>query len=129
MAREKWPPPGDLDTETKREWRRVRDILVARGDLTADDDAALLALERLVHARMLLRACRVERADKVKAKGSMGQDVAHPLIAIEVKAEADIAAAMNDLLITPRSRKSDARDDAGAAAKAGGGRVARGSFG
>lgn len=134
MSTEKWPPPGDLEAVEKREWRTKRNILAERGDLTKDDDACLFTLERLVRARQLLRLSRDERRDpatkkhKLMSKGSMGQDVPHPMLAVEAKAEADIAAALDALLMTPKSRKSDSKDDRGGAG-AGGGNVPRGAFG
>lgn len=129
MAREKWPPPGDLEDIEKKEWREVRKVLISRGDLTAEDDACLIALERLCRARQQLRMSRMERCFALTTTGSMGQLVRHPLLDVERQAEADIASAMGDLLLTPKSRKSDSKDDQGAASKQGGGRVQRGAFG
>jgi phage terminase small subunit len=129
MATEKWPPPADLEDIEKREWRAKRNILKQRGDLNDEDDSCLMTLERLVRARQLLRLARMEREHQLTATGSMGQLVVHPLIGVENKAEADIAAALSDLLMTPKSRKSDDKDDRGLAGKPGGGRVARGAFG
>jgi P27 family predicted phage terminase small subunit len=102
MSRERVPPPGDLDAQSKRLWRKTRKALQAQ-HTWRDSDDELLA--RYVRACERARLAREAMAGELTATGSKGQNVAHPNLKTARDAERDAHDYATALLLTPESRR------------------------
>lgn len=99
--RERCPPPTDLDARSRRLWRTTRTELIEQGTWR-DSDAETLG--RYVRACERARLAREAMAGELTAKGSKGQDVAHPNLKTARDAERDAHDYATALLLTPESR-------------------------
>lgn len=104
-------PPAELDAVGKATWRVARAELLTVGSWT---DATAELLRLYVVALQTGRQARSRIAARLDAdgehaayftKGSMGQLVAHPDVAIARQAEQDAATYGRELLISPASRR------------------------
>lgn len=90
-------------------WRRLyaacRLELEQRGDWTV---LAAEQLEGLVHDLQAAADAREERGGKLTTEGSMGQKVAHPNVATELRLEAQALATARSLKLTPDTRGTSA---------------------
>jgi P27 family predicted phage terminase small subunit len=102
VSRERVPPPSDLDATGKRLWRKTRTALIEQGTWRDSDDETLA---RYVRACERARLAREAMAGELIAKGSKGQDVAHPNLKTARDAERDAHDYATALLLTPESRR------------------------
>jgi P27 family predicted phage terminase small subunit len=111
VARFSPAPPRDLAAPEAALWRRT---ITALRDLGMWQEHDIDAVERMVRASAIARAARERVAARLKrhgdaaaffSKGSMGQLVEHPDLAIERRARMDADVLARELGLTPAARR------------------------
>jgi hypothetical protein len=100
----KTPAPKGLDTKGRAMWSSI----VGKYELRADELAILEQACHLTEMAELLHASWVEQGKPLTTKGSMGQQVTHPLIS-EVKAHRTAAAGLMGRLKLPDEAEAPAK--------------------
>lgn len=99
--------PGDLDTDAAAVWRKVRALIVKRGDWTDSADAYGLIVSQLARYEMRGRKAREglkgeDGHPTLTAVGSTGNLVAHPNVKTAMDAEKAMLECLRELRLTPR---------------------------
>lgn len=102
--------PGDLDATAAAIWRKVKALIVTRGDWAANADAYALILGNLARAEQRARKARDDFKGSLTSAGSQGNTVAHPSIKTARDAEHDVMECLRDLRLTPRELAKGAQE-------------------
>lgn len=99
--------PGDLDADAAAIWRKVRALIITRGDWAASADAYGLIVSQLARYEMRGRRAREglkdgDGAPTLTAVGSTGNLVAHPNVKTAMDAEKAMLECLRELRLTPR---------------------------
>lgn len=106
MPRSKFPPPDDLDAQSKVLWKKTIKDLEEQETWEASDAPTLERYVRATERARLGRAGMVVKGKvKLLAVGSQGQPVPHPNIKTVREAERDAHEYAKDLLLTPKARE------------------------
>jgi hypothetical protein len=84
-----------LTPEGRRAADAAREVLATRGEVTPDIERAIARYARM--SQLAERAWDSVPVDTLLTKGSTGQDVAHPAIAIAISAEREAARCAKEL--------------------------------
>ncbi len=107
MPRAKYPPPQDLDAESKALWKKTQKQLEEQSTWRESDMPTLERYVRAMERARLAREGLPRSRGKVKltAEGSQGQLVQHPNVKTAREAERDAHEYAKDLLLTPKARE------------------------
>lgn len=101
-------PPGDLDTDARALYRKLRDFLKKQGTWENSDRYILGQTCRYEQRARLARGAMYDpelRAFVLTTEGYKGQDVKHPNLATAEAAEKSFVDGLRELGLTPRARK------------------------